>query len=258
MKLMKQMDPGQRERHCAAVQAQARRLGRQSHYMSSVTDPYQPVERELRITSGLLELMAERHESKLVTQTRSPLVVRDCDLFRRIEGNGGRVQVNMTVTTDDEDVRRTFEPFCPSNPRRLEAIKKVQDAGIATCITMTPLLSVSSSGDFANELIDNGVRKFTAQPFHFVRGKFAAGTRDGALDMMSKKLGRGRSNFGKEYLKLTGSSLNYSTIGCWTTDCQNWEERARTASARPSNRARPNAAAHYCLEKPLALVRPRV
>ena len=150
-------------------------------YMSSVTDPYQPVERERKLTRGILEIMAERHKPKLVVQTRSPLVVRDCDLFQRIEENGGRVQVNMTVTTDDEDIRRTFEPSCPSNMVRLRAIKEVQAAGIDTCITMTPLLLVNSNGDFADELIGTGVQKFIAQPFHFrQRGKFLAGTRDKA------------------------------------------------------------------------------
>ena len=170
-------------------------------YMSSVTDPYQPIERKLRITRGLLELVAERHKPKLVVQTRSPLVVRDCDLFRRIEDNGGRAQVNMTVTTGDEDVRRAFEPFCPSNPRRLAAVKEAQDAGIATCITMTPLLLVNNNNGFADELIDIGVKKFIAQPFHFVRGKFVTSTRDLALNLMAEKLGCGRSNFGEEYLE---------------------------------------------------------
>lgn len=153
-------------------------------YMSSVTDPYQLIERRLRITRGLLELVAERHKPKLVVQTRSPLVVRDCDLFRRIEDNGERVQVNMTVTTDDGDVRHAFEPFCPSNSRRLAAVKEAQDAGIATCITVTPLLLVSNNGGFADELIDTGVKKFIAPPFHFVRGKFVASTRDVALNLM--------------------------------------------------------------------------
>ena len=170
-------------------------------YMSSVTDPYQPVERELKLTRGILEIMAERHKPKLVVQTRSPSVVRDCDLFRQIEENGGRVQVNMTVTTDDEDIRRTFEPYCPGNHRRLEAIEKVHDAGIQTCITMTPLLLVNSNGDFADDLIHTGVEKFIAQPFHFVRGKFVASTRDGALDLMAAKLGCSRDNFGEGYLE---------------------------------------------------------
>ena len=169
--------------------------------MSSVTDPYQPVERELKLTRGILEIMAERHKPKLVVQTRSPDVVRDCDLFRKIEENGGRVQVNMTVTTDDEDIRRTFEPFCPSNVVRLQAIGEVQREGIDTCITMTPLLMVSSPYAFADSLIDTGVQKFIAQPFHFQRGKFLAGTRDKAFDLMAEKLGCDRESFKEEYLE---------------------------------------------------------
>ena len=145
-------------------------------YMSSVTDPYQPVERELGLTRRLLEIMVDHQDKvKLVVQTRSPDVVRDCDLFSRIEENGGRVQVNMTAT-DDEDIRRTFEPFCPSNPVRLCAISAVQSAGIDTCITMTPLLLVSSPYAFADSLRGTGVQKFIAQPFHFQGGKFLAGT----------------------------------------------------------------------------------
>ena len=50
--------------------------------MSSVTDPYQPIERELKLTRRLLQVMVERSEKpKLVVQTRSPLVSRDCNLF---------------------------------------------------------------------------------------------------------------------------------------------------------------------------------
>ena len=170
-------------------------------YMSSVTDPYQPVERELQLTRGIFEIMAERHKPKLVIQTRSPLVVRDCDLLRRIEDNGGRVQVNTTVTTDDEDIRRTFEPFCPSNPVRLQAIGEVQAAGVDTCITMTPLLLVSSPYAFADSLLATGVEKFIAQPFHFQRGKFLAGTREAAFDLMAEKLGCDRASFREEYME---------------------------------------------------------
>ena len=169
--------------------------------MSSVTAPYQPIERQLGLTRGLLELMAERHKPKLVVQTRSPLVERDCDLFRRIADKGGRVQVNMTVTTDDEDIRRTFEPFCPANHRRLAAIRAVQAAGIDTCITMTPLLLVNDNDAFAADLIGTGVRRFIAQSFHFNRGKFVAQTRGQAFDLMAEKLGCERGNFVGEYLK---------------------------------------------------------
>ena len=169
-------------------------------YMSSVTDPYQPVERELKLTRRLLEVMADGHKPKLVVQTRSPDVTRDCDLFQRIEDNGGRVQVNMTVTTDDEDIRRTFEPFCPSNPTRLAAISKVKADGIDACITMTPLLRVNSPYAFADRLLETGVQKFIAQPFHFNRGKFIATTREQAFSLMAEKLECDLENFREEYL----------------------------------------------------------
>ena len=125
--------------------------------MSSVTDPYQPIERRLRLTRRLLKilagqrspdappLLADPPKPKLVVQTRSPDIVRDCDLLRRIEENGGRAQVNMTVTTDDEEVRRTFEPSCPSNAARLRAIAEVREEGVAACVTMMPLLWASGA-----------------------------------------------------------------------------------------------------------------
>ena len=191
-------------------------------YMSSVTDPYQPIERKVELTRGILKVMAgmsskevddqlflikdgpenkPEPKPKLVVQTRSPGVVRDCDLFRSIKENGGRVRVNMTVTTDDEDVRRTFEPFCPSNSVRLRAISKVQDAGIDTCITMTPLLLVKEAERFAEQLLETGVEKFIIQPFHFQKGKFVAATRDLAFNLMSNKLNTDRAQFSSAYLE---------------------------------------------------------
>lgn len=170
-------------------------------YMSSVTDPYQPIERKLELTRGLLAIMAERHRPRLVVQTRSPDVVRDADLFRRIEAKGGRVQVNITVTTDDEDVRRVFEPFCPSNRVRLRAARELCASGLDTCITMTPLLLVRDSDTFADGLLDTGVGKFIVQPFHFQRGKFLAGTRDAALHLMADKLGSDTKTFQRTYLE---------------------------------------------------------
>ena len=170
-------------------------------YMSSVTDPYQPIERKLKITRDLLEILAKRHKPKLVVQTRSPLITRDCDLFHSIEDNGGRVQVNMTVTTDDEDIRRTFEPYCPSNSVRMRAIAEIMAAGIDACITMTPLLLVKDAHAFSESLLKTGVEKFIAQPFHFQRGKFIASTRKEAFAMMAKKLGSAPSSFREDYLK---------------------------------------------------------
>ncbi len=170
-------------------------------YMSSVTDPYQPIERSIKLTRGILEVLSERHKPKLVVQTRSPDVTRDINLFQKIEENGGRVQVNMTVTTDDEDIRRTFEPSCPNNTVRLRAIKEVQAYGVQSCITMTPLLLVDDPVKFADDLLDTGVRRFIIQPFHFTRGKFVANTREEAARLMADKLDCDTDDFVPAYMR---------------------------------------------------------
>lgn len=76
-------------------------------YISSVTDPYQPIEKELELTRSLLKELSEYHKPIIVIQTRSPLVTRDLDLFNRFD----KIQINMTITTDSEEVRKIFEPF---------------------------------------------------------------------------------------------------------------------------------------------------
>ena len=170
--------------------------------MSSVTDPYQPLEREIRLVRNLLEIFLEkRHKPKLVIQTRSPLAVRDVDLFREIEEMGGKVQVNMTVTTDDEEVRRAFEPACPSNAARLRAIGKIAQKGVTACITMTPLLLVSDPEGFVNSLLRTGIKKFIVQPFHFKKGKFVAQTREQAAAIVADKLGCSRGEYQEHYMR---------------------------------------------------------
>ena len=152
-------------------------LSGSSVYMSSVTDPYQPIERRLGLVRSLLEELAPKGV-RLVVQTRSPLVVRDIDLFGAFDA----VRVNMTVTTDSEDIRRAFEPHCSTNSKRLEAIKRVSEAGIPTAITMTPLLPIEDVSGFADQLLETGVERYVVQPFHAERGRFVAGTRQAAVE----------------------------------------------------------------------------
>ena len=158
-------------------------------YMSSVTDPYQSIEQRVRLTRSILEVLAERHRTKLIVQTRSPDVTRDIDIFHTTMEGGGNVQVNMTVTTDDDEVRRVFEPGCPSNAVRLNAITEVQAAGIQSCITLTPLLLVKNTAAFTDALLATGVKRFITQPFHVGRAQFVAGTRQAGLQLMAERLG---------------------------------------------------------------------
>ena len=154
------------------LRKRSKSLQGQRIYMSSVTDPYQPIERQLELVRELLEILVD-HQPRLVVQTRSPMVVRDIDLFSSFD----HVQVNMTVTTDSESVRKAFEPLCPSNEQRLEAIAKVHAAGVPSMITMTPLLPVDDPTVFSERLLRTGVERFVVQNFHSTSGKFVRGTR---------------------------------------------------------------------------------
>lgn len=151
-------------------------------YMSSVTDPYQPIEKKLELTRSILQELLDYHQPRLVIQTRSPLVTRDIDLLQKFD----IAQVNMTITTDSERVRKIFEPLCPSNKDRLQAIKLVNDAQIQSCITMTPLLPLDDPEAFAKTLVATGIHNFIIQPFHQDRGKFTAGTREKALELIKE------------------------------------------------------------------------
>ena len=161
--------------------------------MSSATDPYQPVGLRAEVTRDVLEALAEVHPKvKLVIQARSPFVTRDLDLLEEIVQAGGRVQVNMTVTTTHEDTRKAFERGCPSAQKRLDAVKQVAQSGIGTCITMSPSLDLGLSEErdlqtltALQDAFAHGVRRFIFQPVHVQNQngqEFGAATRMQALD----------------------------------------------------------------------------
>lgn len=150
-------------------------------YMSSVTDPYQPIENKIELTRAVLELLSDKtKQPRLVIQTRSPLVSRDIDLFKRFE----HLRVNMTVTTDSEEVRKRFEPSCPSNDRRMEAIEQIKAAGIRVCVCITPMLPVQDPVAFARRLLAINADIYVTQPFKPSQGRFSASTREIALDIV--------------------------------------------------------------------------
>lgn len=113
------------------------KLHNKNVYMSTVTDPYQPIERRLELTRECLNVLLRYPPRLLTVQTRSPLVLRDIDLFVQMPR---RVAVCMSITTDDELVRRIFEPACAPISARLEAIRAVREAGIPTQASIAPLL----------------------------------------------------------------------------------------------------------------------
>ncbi len=145
-------------------------LGKLRVFMSSVTDPYQPVEAKTRISRRCLEAFARSPPQVLVVQTRSPLVLRDADLLTKL---GRRVWVSFTVETDDERVRRAVTPATPPLSARFDAMRALLAAGVRVQAAVSPLLPHDPER-FA-DLLDGACTRVVVDTF--VSGDGAGGRR---------------------------------------------------------------------------------
>ncbi|UCE20348.1 MAG: radical SAM protein [Gemmatimonadota bacterium] len=110
--------------------------------LSSVTDPYQPAEKRYGITRDCLEVL---HQVRLPVSilTKSILVLRDLDLLERMKS----VDVGLTITTLNEEVRRNFEPRSSPVEDRFNAIRRLASEGVPTWIFFGPVLPHFSDGE---------------------------------------------------------------------------------------------------------------
>ncbi len=114
---------------------QVRRTKKGSVLIGTVTDPYQPLEATYAVTRGCLEVLADMPVSVNVL-TRSPLCLRDLDIFRRFRD----LEVGLSVTTDSEEMRTLFEPRSPAVEARIDALKRLHGAGVRTYAFVGPML----------------------------------------------------------------------------------------------------------------------
>ncbi len=113
-----------------------RQLGRAM--LSSVCDPYQPVEHRYRLTRGCLEVLSESGWG-IDILTRSPLVTRDLDILRAAP----EASVGFSIPTDDDRVRRVLEPYSPPIGARIAALRTLHAAGISTWVFVAPILPMN-------------------------------------------------------------------------------------------------------------------
>ncbi len=109
------------------------------------TDPYQPIEKKMRIMRSILEVLREfRHPVGIVT--KSPLVLRDIDILSQM-AREGLAKVALSVTTLDRKLARTMEPRAGTPQRRLAAIKALSEAGIPTGVMFAPAIPALNDGE---------------------------------------------------------------------------------------------------------------
>jgi len=106
--------------------------------MGSMSDPYNPFEKELQLTRHALELL-DAYGCGVAAATKSDLIVRDIDLYRMIQEHSPAI-CKITVTTADDALAAKLEPGAPSPSRRLAAVERLSEAGIFAGVLLMPVL----------------------------------------------------------------------------------------------------------------------
>ncbi|HVG24456.1 MAG TPA: PA0069 family radical SAM protein [Thermoanaerobaculia bacterium] len=106
--------------------------------ISGVTDPYQPIERRLGLTRGCLAVLAE-FRNPVAIITKNHLVTRDADLLAELAAHDA-ARVFISITTLDNNLQRTMEPRTSTPELRLDAVKKLADAGVPVGVMVAPVV----------------------------------------------------------------------------------------------------------------------
>lgn len=114
------------------------------------TDPYQPIERELRITRQVLEVLDAFNHPVGIT-TKSATVVQDIDILERMAARN-LVRVFMSVGTLDRDIARRLEPRANTPMRRIEAVRALSAVGVPVGVLVAPIIPALTDHDIENVL----------------------------------------------------------------------------------------------------------
>ncbi len=108
-------------------------------YCSPLVDPYQPAEETEQLMPRILDEVLARPPRVFTIQTRGPLILRDLERLIAVAGRTS-LRVSFSITTDREEVRKLYEPHCAPIDRRIQVVRQLREAGIATFATLAPLL----------------------------------------------------------------------------------------------------------------------
>lgn len=168
----------------------------------AMSDPYIPLETELRITRRALEVI-EKYGFGVAIQTKSDAILRDLELLSRIHHRAKAV-VQMTLTTFDDDLCRILEPNVCVTSRRIDVLKQFRDAGIPTVVWLCPILP------FINDTRENILGILNACGEAGVQGiiQFGMGLtlREGNREYFYEKLDRHFPGLKQRYIEAYGNA----------------------------------------------------
>lgn len=171
--------------------------------IGAMSDTYNPFEKELEVTRKALELIL-RNGFGVSLETKSDLVVRDIDLFKKITERASCI-VKMTITTADDEICKKIEPNVSLSSQRFAAIKKLSDAGIYTGILMNPLLPYICDSE---ENVKEIVRLSAEAGAKFIHTYFGVTLRQNQRDYYFKQLDLQFPGLKQYYIQQYGSAYN--------------------------------------------------
>jgi DNA repair photolyase len=141
---------------------------RQVIYVGTVTDPYQPIEKEYELTQKVLKVLAN-YENPISLLTKADLVLRDLDILKQIR----EIDINVTINTVDEKWANLIEPNAPSIERRFTAIQKLSEAGITVYLMMGPYWPFFTDTEaIFQKAKATGVKKIFSESFNTTGGNW--------------------------------------------------------------------------------------
>lgn len=173
----------------------------------AMSDPYIPLEKELKLTRRCLEII-DRYGFGVTVQTKSASVMRDIDLFTKINDKSKAV-LQMTLTTADESLCKIIEPNVSVTKERFETLKAFHENGIPSVVWLSPFLP------FINDTKENidGLLKYCIDAK--VRGIICFGIgltlRDGDREYFYSRLDKHFPNMKERYIYTYGNSYQLTS-----------------------------------------------
>lgn len=169
-------------------------------FTGSMSDPYNPLEKKLELTRHALELI-EYYGMGVSVATKSNLITRDIDLFKRIKAKAP-VLTKITITTANDTLAKKVEPYVSASSKRFEAIRNMSEEGIFTGILMMPLLPFIEDTE---ENIFEIVKKASESGVKFIYPAIGMTMRIGQREYFYSQLDKHFPGMKEKYIKTYGN-----------------------------------------------------
>ena len=181
----------------------------------SMTDPYMPLEEQIKMTRKAIETV-HRYGFGFTVITKSPLILRDLELLQAVNTKAKCV-VQMTLTTYNDSLCKILEPNVAVTSERFTVLKTLRDAGIPTVVWLTPILP------FINDTVENleGILQYCieAKVFGIICFGMGLTLRDGNREYFYKKLDTAFPGLKEQYIQRYGT--RYSVMSPHNTRLMN-------------------------------------